>query len=150
VFRRGTATPYRLPKVTPPKGRFHKPFQGDVLFRLGSFFGSDSMLMHFSVTVRGEPEGNRCHGKRNHSCPLWTDNRTYRTRGWCAGHRGPPRLRLRGMSNLRSSLEQHPQPVSTAAVGPAVTRKAGSDQGSGTPFSLRSGQLPPTDLRRAA
>jgi hypothetical protein len=42
-------------------------------------FGSDSMLMHFGLTVDSTPIGNRCHGQGYLARSLWTDNRTYRT-----------------------------------------------------------------------
>jgi hypothetical protein len=36
--------------------------------------GSDSMLMHFGLTVGSTPKGNRCHGQRYLSGTLWVDH----------------------------------------------------------------------------
>jgi putative transposase len=109
--------------------------------------GSDSMLMHSEWIFGSESKGNRCHGQRNHSHAVRTDNRTYRTRAGRACHHRPANIRHRGMSNLRPALEQHPQPLSTFFVGPAVTGKAGPDQRSGSPLPLFFDGLPAAHFR---
>ena len=41
VFRRGTVTPDRLPKVTPSDRRFRKPHRWDARYLGGSLFKAD-------------------------------------------------------------------------------------------------------------
>ena len=95
--------PFRLNGLTPSGDWNSQSNQSGDCSPEGSTLGSDSMLMHFEVTVSSVSKGNRCHGQRYHARSMRTDNRTYRTRAGRTDHRGSSNVSFRGLSNLRAT-----------------------------------------------